>query len=168
MSFNSRAFTTSTLSSRDHSKRFVKANTQEPDLNSSLGEVEDEDLFGPMTAKLRQFKKEGAEQVCILPILRPLILDHFDPNVQREYITDLESRLAAKNEENTTLSRDFTRMETMYKQAMDKHRDALGRAAKKCGMAVVSSTLSDRTTQTATLCSNPTWTILNFPRSPHR
>ncbi|KAG8221164.1 hypothetical protein J3R82DRAFT_2715 [Butyriboletus roseoflavus] len=107
---NSRAFTSSTLSLRDYPKRFIQASTQELDPNPSVGEITAETLFGPVAGKYAQLQKEWAQQ--------------------REHITDLESRLAAKNEENATLSRNLSQIETTHQQVMNKHRDALGRAAK--------------------------------------
>lgn len=79
--------------------------------------------------------------------------------MQRKCVKGLESRLAAKNEENTTLSRNLDQMETAHKQIIDKHRYALGRAVKKCGVAIVFSGFSDQIIHIATLRSNPSWTI---------
>lgn len=154
MGLNSRAFTSSTSS--DYPKKLVK---QEPDLNPSVGEIEPEIFFGPMAANFRNLQKELRQQVHFLPILRPLIL----MKMQREYTTDLESRLATKSEESAMLSRDLVRMESAQKQAVDRYRDALGKAAKKCGVAVFFLKFADWIAPVATPLSNPSWTILNAP-----
>ncbi|KAN0088340.1 hypothetical protein V8E55_005397 [Tylopilus felleus] len=43
---------------------------------------------------------------------------------------ELESQLAAKYEENATLSRDLSQLKTAQKRLMDKHRDTFSKAAK--------------------------------------
>ncbi|KAF8448739.1 hypothetical protein L210DRAFT_3756622 [Boletus edulis BED1] len=107
---NSRTFLSSTPSSKDSPKRIVKTNTQEPVQNTSVGEIEPKVFFAPMEANFRRLQNEWSQQ--------------------REYITDLESQVVARNEVNTTLSRNLSQMETAHKQAMDKFRDALGRTTK--------------------------------------
>ena len=88
-------------------------------------------------------------------------------SMQREHTTVLESQLAAKNEESATLIMDLARMHTTHKQAVNKYRDALGKAAKKCGVAVVFLRLADRITHVATPRSNPSWTVSSAPQSRH-
>jgi hypothetical protein len=63
MGLNSRAFASSTSS--DYPKKFVKATTQELDLNPSVGEIEPEIFFGPMAANFRNLQKELRQQVHI-------------------------------------------------------------------------------------------------------
>jgi hypothetical protein len=65
-------------------------------------------------------------------------------------------------------SRDLVRMESAHKQAVDRHRDALGKAAKKCGVTMVFLKFADRIAHIAIPRSNPSWTILNVPQSRHR
>lgn len=105
-----------------------------------MGETQHEEaVIGSMTASIQHFQqltKEKAQQVCKPTYSSTPILHRLCLNIQREYIMDLELRLAAKNGE-------FATLETTYKQAMDKLRDALGRAAKKCGTTVVFLKLSD-------------------------
>lgn len=80
-------------------------------------------------------------------------------NVQRDYIKDLESRLAAEDEENAVLSRKLAQMETAHKQTMERNRDALFRAAKKYGVVAGFLKQSDPITRVASPRSNPSWTI---------
>ncbi|KAG9313269.1 hypothetical protein JVU11DRAFT_6735 [Chiua virens] len=110
--FNARAFTSPVPSAGDYPKKSIKVETPEVDLNLPMGE------FGLMLAgKFHALEKREAEQ--------------------REYIADLESRLVVKNEQYATLSKNFVRIENAHKQTMEKNRDALGRASKKCEIAVV-------------------------------
>ncbi|KIK95068.1 hypothetical protein PAXRUDRAFT_25655 [Paxillus rubicundulus Ve08.2h10] len=110
---NARSYPSSRASTRDFPQTVVKVKTEEPDavdIFNALGGPESDDLFGPVSAKFRQLQKETTQQ--------------------REYIANLESQLAAKNEEHTRLSRMLIQTESAHKQVTDRHAEALDRAMK--------------------------------------
>ncbi|KAF8835564.1 hypothetical protein BDN67DRAFT_1072366 [Paxillus ammoniavirescens] len=110
---NTRSYPSSRASTRDFPQTVFKVKTEEldaTDIFNALGGPESDDLFGPVSAKFRQLQKETTQQ--------------------REHIANLQSQLAAKNEESTRLSRTLIQTETAHKQVMDRHAEALERAVK--------------------------------------
>ncbi|KIJ65367.1 hypothetical protein HYDPIDRAFT_39322 [Hydnomerulius pinastri MD-312] len=109
---NSRAYPSSRASAVDYAQPIVKAKDKDsdPSLNALEGGVDPDDFFREMSVRYRQLKQEALQQ--------------------RAYIADLEAQVAVKKDENSTLSHSIIQAETAHKQALDRQKDALERAAK--------------------------------------